>query len=313
MIDRLRASGLMPQPIANEIIKELPTSSAALRMFRRRTMTAATEDQPVLAALPTAGFTAGDLGHAPVTVAEWSGKRLKSEDLKCSVIVPNNVMRDSSFPMWEEIKPLIAEAMGVALDRAIFTGVGAPASFGGGIVPAALANNKVARGTTPAAKGGLYGDLIATMRKVVSNGYRVTGWAGSELFEMELMGATDTTGKTYADLNATQSLLLRRPLSFVTAAIWPEGPSLPEILCGDFTKAILGVRQEIEYQFVTEGVVSDPVTGAVLVNLPQQGATEMIVKARFAFVLANNATLLRPNKADEATRCPFAVLTSPAA
>jgi HK97 family phage major capsid protein len=77
-----------------------------------------------------------------------------------------------------------------------------------------------------------------------------------------------------------------------------------ELLMGDWSKAIVGVRQDISFKLFTEGVISDD-NGKVILNLMQQDSVALRVVARYAFATANPATRLNTNAA---TRSPFGVV-----
>jgi hypothetical protein len=63
-----------------------------------------------------------------------------------------------------------------------------------------------------------------------------------------------------------------------------------ELIAGDRSMAILGVRSDISFKIFTEGVISDD-SGNVVLNLMQQDAVAMRVVARFGFAVAAPATL----------------------
>ena len=73
---------------------------------------------------------------------------------------------------------------------------------------------------------------------------------------------------------------------------------------GDWSKAIIGLRQDISFKMFTEGVISDD-NGKVILNLMQQDSVAMRVVMRVAFATANPATRINTNSA---TRSPFAVV-----
>lgn len=310
MLDRNAAGALMPQPLATEIIKELPRYSAIRQLARPVNMGTKTMRLPVLSALPSAGFVDGDTGHAPTSQAEWKNEVLVAETVKAAIVVPKAVLDDSAFNIMDEIKPLLAESIGIALDQAGLFGIGKPASFPCVVAEAIAAGNVITHGTNPQNKGGLYKDLIDTMFKSVVQGYRVTGWAGAEAFEQYLLSSFDANGRPLADLNAQQKMILGRQLAYTATNIWPIGTGVTQLISGDWTKLVLGMRQDMNYTVVTEGVVSDPVTGAVIYNLPQQGMIEIIVEARFGLALAKPVTR---EQSDETKRCPFSVLLTAAA
>ena len=63
-----RATGgpdaLVPEPLSNAIIQELPTQCAALSLMRKTQLSSKTQRLPVLDVLPTAYWVGGDTGLA---------------------------------------------------------------------------------------------------------------------------------------------------------------------------------------------------------------------------------------------------------
>ena len=152
---RSDAAALIPEDVASDIIKRLPQSSAALALFRHVTMSRAQQRMPVMAALPVAYFVNGDTGLKQTSEAGWSNQYLNAEEVACIVPVPEAVLDDAAFDIWGETRPFIAEAVGRALDGAIFFGVNKPATWPSDIVTAATAStNTQTRGTATAAAGG---------------------------------------------------------------------------------------------------------------------------------------------------------------
>ena len=81
-------------------------------------------------------------------------------------------------------------------------------------------------------------------------------------------------------------------------------PVSPAAVVGDYDQAILGVREDLEYQISNTAVITDS-TGAIQVNAFQQDAHILRVVARYGFAVSNAATYDQPN---EALRYPFGVL-----
>jgi len=309
IINSDNVDALIPQPVANQIIQELPQQSAALRLFRKINMGTKTQSMPVINALPVAYFGNGPAGLAGTSAADWKNKVLTAEVVTTVIAIPDDLVSDSSMPLWDEVRPLAVEAIGIALDKACLFGTGKPDSWPTGIIPQAIAaSNSVVRGTAAQNKGGVYLDLINLMFKVRAQGYSPSGFLADDMFEQQLLSATDTTGKPLIDWNQEQTRLLGKPLGFSGAGVWPGGLSTTECIVGDTNKAIIGVRQDIGMKIFDQAVLTDD-EGNIVFNLAQQRMKALFLFARFGFAIANSAT----RKAEgDTTRCPFGALISPA-
>jgi hypothetical protein len=77
---------------------------------------------------------------------------------------------------------------------------------------------------------------------------------------------------------------------------------------GDYTMAVLGLRQDMRYKLLDQAVITDD-TGKVIYKLPQQDMLALRVMFRAAFAVANPIT--RP-VAGAGTPYPFGVRTKAA-
>jgi HK97 family phage major capsid protein len=309
IINDAAAAPLIPQPVAQQVIKELPQSSAAMQLFRKVNMGTKTDKMPVINSMPTASFGNGSSGLAQLSGAEWKNVELVAEVVTSIVVIPNDVVDDSGVPLWDEVRPMAVESIAIALDKAALFSIGKPNSWPEGIVPQALAaGNVIVRGTAAQNKGGVYTDLINLMFKVRGQGYAVNGIAADDMFEQQLLTATDTQGRPLVDWNSEQKRVVGKNLAFSGAGVWPGTASSAEAIAGDMSKAILGVRQDIGFKMLTEGVITDD-DNQIVYNLPQQRMTALFLFARFGFAVAKPATR---KKAGDDVRCPFGVLQSPA-
>jgi len=310
IISRADALSLIPLPVANEIQKAMVEESAALRLFRSIQMSSKTSKMPVVSALPVATWLTSDTDLKSTTEVNWTDKTLTVEDLACIVPIPEAVLDDAQFDIWAEIRPLLAEAMGRALDAAIFFGTNKPASWPSAIVTAAVAaGNVVARGTNTAADGGIAEDINDTMSTVEGDGYDVNGFVVSRAFRGKLRGARGTDGQRLLDINGNVDNIEGMPVAYAMSGLWPSGLSAAELIAGDFTKGIVGIRQDITYKIFDQGIVQNA-DGTTAYNLMQQDMVAMRVVARYAFQVANP---INYTQAAEGSRYPFGILRSPAA
>lgn len=292
----------LPDSISNEIIQEAPKSSIILDRARRVPMSKKKAKQPVLSALPSAYWVNGDTGLKQTTGAEWKDQYITAEELAVIVPIPDALVDDSDIPLWDEIKPLLVEAIGTKLDEAAIFGVDKPESWPQGIVPQAItAGNAVTRGTN----ADIAADVAALGSLVAQDGFAVNGFASMPGYNWQLIGMRSEQGAPIytPSLSAgTPAGLYGYPLNESFNGAWNSASA--ELLAADWNKFVVGVRQDITFDLFKEGVISDA-EGKVVLNLMQQDSKALRVVFRAGFQISNPKTRANP---DDATRFPAGVL-----
>jgi len=307
IINRTEGAPPVPTPVAQEIIKELPKASVLLERARRIPMSSKTLKQPILSALPDAYWVNGDTGLKQTTKAEWENQTITAEELAAIVVIPDALFDDSNVPLWDEVRPLLVEALGKKVDQAGVFGVDKPASWPQAIVPGAVAAGNVVEAGTSA---DLAGDVAKLGQALAEDGFAANGFASKPGLNWQLVGLRNANGSpiyTPSLAAGAPSTLYGYPLNEVVNGSWDA--TAAELLAADFTKFIVGVRQDITFQVFDTGVISDA-DGKVIVNLMQQDAKAMRVVFRVGFQVANPLTRVNGTAA---TRYPAAVLTPAAA
>lgn len=307
IISRTDAAALIPEDVAATISLGVTRESAALQLFRHVPMSTAQQRMPVISALPTAYFVAGDTGIKQTTEANWTNKYLDVEEIAAIVPIPEAVLDDAAFDVWGAIRPMLEEAIGRVLDAAVFFGTNKPASWPTAVVTAAVAaGNTVTRGTTTQANGGLSGDLSDLFATVEADGYDPNGMIAARTIKARLRNIRNTLGDTQ-DSNVTATSVFGVTPTYPMRGLWPTGAAAAEAIVGDFSEGILGVRQDITYKLLDQAVITDG-AGLVLYNLAQQDMVAMRVVARYAWQVAN---VINQDQQVEANRYPFGVLRAP--
>ncbi len=308
IVSRTDAAALVPENVSNELLTGLAYTSAALALSRRTTISTSQTRMPVLAALPTAYFVNGDTGLKQTTEAAWANKFLNVEEIAAIVPIPENVLDDSAYDIWGNIRPLLEQAAGRTLDAAIFFGVNKPASWPDDIATAAAAaGNTVDRGTNLAATGGLAGDISDVMATVEADGYSVTGIVTQRSYLGRFRQVRSTQGERLLDVDLNQQLVEGAKYQISMDGLWPTGSNSAELFAGDFSNSIVGVRKDFTVKRLTEAVIQDN-TGAIVYNLAQQDMIAMRLTFRVAWTVANQINYQQPT---EASRYPFSILVTP--
>jgi len=297
---------LIPEPVSTQIIQELPQASFVLANGGRVNMSTRTQRQPVLDVLPHAYWVSGDTGLKQTSAVDWANVNLITEELAVIAPIPENYLADAQVPVWNEVRPRVVEAIGRALDAAALFGVNKPGSWPAAVAPSAvLAGNTVTAGTGT----DLAQDVAKLGEMIAQDGFTVNGFAsrpGLSWFLTGLRSAGDVSIPIYQP-NLQQGAapggtLYGYPLREVTNGAWD--PSQAELIAGDWTKLIIGLRQDITFKVFDQGVITNS-EGEVVLNLMQQDSVALRVVMRVAYATANPVTSLNT---DEETRFPFGVL-----
>jgi HK97 family phage major capsid protein len=302
IISRADVDAFVPEDVATEVLQAAVQQSAALSLFPSVPMSSKTRRMPVVSALPVAYFVNGDTGLKQTTEMAWGGKYLEAEEIAAIVPVPDAVLDDADFDLWGQVQPRLAEAVGQALDAAVFAGTNKPSTWPQAIIPAAIAaGNTYERGTNAAVDGGVAADVSGLFTTVENDGFEVGGFVAKGNYKGLLRNARDANGVLLSEVS--QGSIYGVPIRHTNLA--PGGwPTNDEAIAGDFTQGIIGVRQDLTYKLLTEAVITDD-TGVVIYNLPQQDMVALRVVARYGFQVANAMTYEQPV---DAQRYPFAVM-----
>jgi hypothetical protein len=193
--------------------------------------------------------------------------------------------------------PLLTDAIARVIDAAVFFGTNKPASWGGAIVTdATTAGNVVNRsvGTPRTDKAGLAGYFSDALAQVEGDGFDANGAVANTIYKGMLRNTRDANGNLLAEVSPTG--IYGVPIVYPMRGLWPApATGAAEAVVGDFTQAILGVRQDFTYKVITEGVIQDN-TGVIQYNLPQQDMVALRVVFRCAFQTANTLNYDNPQR-----------------
>jgi len=292
---------LVPEPMIAQVIQEATQQSAILQLARKVPMAAGTNRQPVLSVLPSAYWVSGDTGLKQTTSVEWENVDLVAEEAAVIVPVPEAYISDAGVPIWDEVRPLLGQAIGTLLDKACLFGTGAPSTYGDSLFEVADgAGNTVEEGTGD----DLAADIAGLAQKLAEQGFQTGGFVCKPGFPWNLVNLRSGDGVPIYGQGLTGSIsksLYGYPLAEITNGSWDD--TVASLILGDFSKAIVGVRQDVSFKVFDQGVITDA-DGVVVLNLMQQDSVALRVTVRFGFATANPATVLGGG-------APFAALVPP--
>lgn len=297
---------LVPEPVANQVIADMPRSSTLLTMARKVPMSTSTLRQPVLSALPEAYWVSpatGTPGLKQTTAADWANCTLVAEELAVILPIPESYLEDSQIDIWAELQPQLAASFGAAIDLAGLFGVNKPAGWADdSVVEGAIAaGNEVVAGTGV----DLAQDVAAMAQGVAEDGFGVNGFATGPGFRWRLVGLRSDDGfPIYAPpAGAQPGTLYGFPVNEVMNGGWVAADA--DLIGGDWSKVVIGTRTDIRFKVFTEGVISDA-EGAIVLNLMQQDTVALRATMRVGFCVANPETRVNPT---DGTRWPFGIVS----
>lgn len=306
MITRSHVDALIPVETSSEIIKNVPGASAALSLFKQLpNMSSKQKTMPIATSLPNAYFLNGDTDMKKTSNAEWDKVTLTAEEIAVIIPIPDAVLDDASYNLWDEMKPQIVEAFGLAIDQAVFFGTNKPASYPDAIVPTAIAKgNKVAVGTNEDIAGDIIGEG-GVMSKVEACGYRVSGFYADNTLEAKFRNLRDKNNQLLYTPGLTEGVptsLVGRPMMYDQIGnVFDTTQAL--LVAGDFTKAVYSIRQDITYKVLDQAIIQNT-DGTIAYNLAQQDMSALRCVMRLGVQVANPVS-----RKGGANRYPFAVLT----
>lgn len=291
-----RAVVPVPEPVAASIIQSATEQSVVLNRANRQPMSSKTVKQPVLSVLPDAYWVDGDTGMKKTTDLGFQMPVMTAEELAAIAVVPDAVFDDTTVPLWETLQPLIAEAMGAKVDGAALFGTDKPASWPTAVAPAAIAAGQVFTA------GDDFGITIAEMGEAMAeqSGFDLNGLVVPAGFGWKLKQIRDTDGQFIYDPNA--GTLFGLPTDELKNGAWATTTPKTLILGMDWSKAYVGVRQDITVKLLDQAVITDN-EGNILVNLAQQDAKALRVVFRVGFQIYTPA-----NRAAGTNKYPAGVI-----
>lgn len=282
---------------SNEVIQAAVTQSVALRALRRVNMGTKTFKMPILDTLPRAEWLSADDSKKPTTRIDYAMVEMTAEEIAAIAVIPENVLDDSAINLWADVRARVAEAIGAAIDAAVFFGDGAPPSFpAGGLVGRARATGHE---YAPGADEDLAEQMNQAMALVEADGYNPRQAFSSRVLRPQLRGLRDGGGSplyvTSIRDGVAEDSLYGVPIDYVVNGTWDAAEST--MLVGDPSLAIIGVRQDITAKMLDQATVGN-------INLAEQDCLALRVKARFAFLVTAPRGLGQSD-----TPFPFATVT----
>jgi HK97 family phage major capsid protein len=281
---------IIPTTISREIIKAASQASVVLKLARTQPMPTSTMTLPVLKTLPNSGWVSGAAaGRKPATTIEWSAEKITAEELAAVIAVPDALIADAGVAIWTETRQALVDAMAYAIDSAILFGTNAPPTFlTDGVAGAAIAAGNTAH--TPGVDEDLAHAVNLAMGDVEAAGLTPNGHAADVSIRSALRGMRSVDGLPLFVPNLSAeaySTLYGLPIEFSGNGAFDT--SVADLITGDWTKLIVGIRQDLRVDTSNQAVITDA-AGKVLVNAFQDDQTIMRVYMRLGYVVGKPVT-----------------------
>ena len=300
----------IPTEEVGELLKVMPEESVLLKRARRQPMSTKTVKQTIMTTFPDAYWVDGDTGLKQTTKQSFSQPTMTAEELAVIAVVPDAVIDDSSLPIWETLRPYLAEAIGKKVDAAAIYGTDKPASWPLALVPGAIAAGVITPGNlaaTPADQRKDAGQLVADLglKMARSAGANLSGLIAQAGTGWELDRIRDADRRPIYD--GVAGALRGVPFDELKNGAWSDvgtGDTAIPLIGVDWSQVYIGIRQDITVKMLDQAVISDA-AGKVIFNLAQQDAKAL----RVVFRVGYQAVMpVNHQQTDAAKRFPAGVI-----
>lgn len=275
-------SGFLKPAEAAAYFEQTRRNSVVQSLARQVPLGANGEEVPVVTGKASAGWVS-EAGQKPTTEGAISLKTMKPHKIAAITVVSAEVVRANPGNYIELFKADVAESMAAAFDAAALYGTASPFGVGQNISSTTKA---VELGTTTAANGGIYGDLVAGLALLVNAKKKLKGFAFDSIAEPKLLNAVDLNGRplfvesTYDSTVLTGGRLLGRPAFMGDGVASADATTVG--FGGDWSQAVWGTVGGITYDVSTQATVT--LNGA-LVSLWENNLVAIRSEAEFGWLL----------------------------
>lgn len=236
----------VPEEIAGELIKNIVTTSTAFQVCRTVEMASETKKLPVLTDTGSAYWTA-ESEKINTSIMGFDYPVLAAKKLAVIVPITKEKVSDSAIAVLSEIQEGISDAFVRAIDAAVFFGTSSP--FLTNVAKAAEAN-KIEN------TGALDADISAAMGKVENSDLTVNAIVTSNKMRKSLRELRDANNNALVlPGGSTGNQIYNTPIYIPGSKSWDFAKA--DLLLGDFTRAVIGTRDNMTFETLREATVGD--------------------------------------------------------
>lgn len=269
--------GFVPVEQAKDILKAVTRGSSVIRLSLVKEMKSDTEKFPVSTDTPGA-FWVGEGERIKTSNAGWIYPEMKAKKIAVIIPVTKEKLKDTTINVFEELKPLIAEAFYKAIDAACLFGINSP--FAKNIFNSAVtAENFIVDGTSKS----LDLDVSDVMALIEEAGFDVNGFAANNGIKNRLRKLRDANGNQLFVSGVDQKEFYNEPIEFSRNGSWDKTKA--EIIAADWTKSLVGIRDGLEYEILKEATLQGTVdTDGKPISLAEQDMIGIKATMRLGFL-----------------------------
>lgn len=238
--------GFVPTEVAPGIMDEIARGSSILRLSNVKPMTSDKKKFQVWADKPGA-YWVGESERINTSKASWIFPEMTAKKIAVIIPVTREKLNDTTIDVFSELKPQIAEAFYTSIDAACLFGSDSP--FTTNIYKSAqTADNLVTTGSQS-----LDLDISDVMGEIEDKNLDPNGFIGHYGVKKKIRNLRDANGNQLAVLGMKENSLYDLPLSFSRNGAFDKTKA--ELICGDWSKSIVGIREGIEFEILKEATL----------------------------------------------------------
>jgi HK97 family phage major capsid protein len=269
-------------------------NSAVLQLAQRVSLPGAGSTIDIITGDAVASWVT-ESDNKPVSRPTISSKVMKGYTLATIVPFSNQFRRDKAA-LYNEIVRRLPAALGKTLDATIFGGTAPGSNFDTLTAAPAVGIN-----------GDTYAGLIATDASIAANGSVLNGWALSAQARGILLGGLDTTGRPLfinnVQTDGSVPALLGAPVYYTQGVYMADadgagsGTVAQLGYAGDWTKAYVGIVEDIEISISDQATLTD---GSTQINLWQRNMFAVRAEFEVGFVVRDTDDFVKLTSATQA-------------
>lgn len=265
-------SGAVPVEVASEIIKNVKEKASILNLAKKVPMKGDTLDIAQLTGSGSAYWT-GEGEQIKTTIPTFEYPELKAKKLAVIVPLTREKVNDTVIDVMSAIQTAIADAFATAIDTACIVGTSSP--FTTNIIGKIGSSNKFVKTSN------LDKDISKAMGLVEANKYNPTNILMPLTKKKDIR---DLSNSASYKGGITVSNAFDTPIEYVRDITETNA----NVIVGDFSKCIVGTREEMEYQILDQATITMGTgSSAQTVNLAQNDMIAVKCTMRMGFVVVD--------------------------